>query len=189
MEQNFQKKISEMIRVNHAGETGAKVIYEGQISALKIKGDHATLKIVEKMYQQELEHLNYFEGKIKEQKVRPTLMQPIWKIGGFALGFITAIVDKKSAMACTTAVEETIDVHYQEQLNELEQIAIDDNSENKTKELVNQLKSEITKFRSEELEHRDIGYEHNAKDFVLYKPLDCFVKFTTKLAIGISKKL
>ncbi|GDX35547.1 2-nonaprenyl-3-methyl-6-methoxy-1,4-benzoquinol hydroxylase [Alphaproteobacteria bacterium] len=189
MEQNSQKKIAEMIRVNHAGETGAKVIYEGQISALKIKGDHATLKIVEKMYQQELVHLSYFENKIKEQKIRPTVMQPIWQIGGFALGFITAMIDKKSAMACTTAVEETIDVHYHEQLNELEQIKEDDNCEVKTKELVDQLKSEISKFREEELEHRNIGYQHNAKDFVLYKPLDCFIKFTTKLAIGISKKL
>ena len=91
-------------------------------------------------------------------------------------------------MACTTAVEETIDVHYHEQLNELEQIEKDNNCEVKTKELVDQLKSEISKFREEELEHRDIGYQHNAKDFVLYKPLDCFIKFTTKLAIGISKK-
>lgn len=189
MEQDFHKKIAEMIRVNHAGETGAKVIYEGQISALKIKGDHATLKIVEKMYQQELEHLKYFEGKIKEQKIRPTVMQPIWQIGGFALGFVTAIIDKKSAMACTTAVEETIDGHYQEQLNDLEKISQTDSSKNENKELIEQLKSEITKFRDEELEHRDIGFDHNAKDFIFYKPLDCFIKFTTKLAINISKKI
>ena len=116
------KKISEIIRVNHAGEMGAKVIYDGQILALKLKKDFETLKIVEEMKAQEVEHFNFFDEKIKQKKVRPTLMQPIWGVGGFALGFITAMIDKKSTMVCTTAVEEVIDEHYQEQIHELDYI-------------------------------------------------------------------
>ncbi|MFM6972649.1 MAG: demethoxyubiquinone hydroxylase family protein, partial [Alphaproteobacteria bacterium] len=79
-------KINEMIRVNHAGEMGAKVIYDGQILALKLKKDYETLKIVEEMKSQEVKHFDYFNEKIKQQKIRPTMMQPIWMVGGFALG-------------------------------------------------------------------------------------------------------
>lgn len=191
MKQNFHQQIEQIIRVDHAGETGAKVIYEGQMLALKLKGDNKTLQIVEKMYQQELNHLKYFDDKIKERKIRPTLMQPVWKVGGFALGFITAIIDKKSTMTCTTAVEETIDEHYQQQLAQLAKIeeVSKFNEVKDDQQIVDELSKKIIEFRDEELEHRDIGYEHNAKDFALYKPLDCFIKLTTKFAIAISKKI
>ena len=45
MNEESKKKIAEIIRVDHAGEMGAKVIYEGQILALKLKGDFKTLEI------------------------------------------------------------------------------------------------------------------------------------------------
>ena len=190
--QQLDNQISEMIRVNHAGELGAKVIYEGQMLALKLKGDYQTLEIVEEMRNQELHHLDYFSKKIIDQKVRPTIMQPLWKIGGFALGFATALIDKKSAMACTTAVEETIDDHYQDQINKLEiikqnQAHQDDNC--KDEQVIDELLDNIKKFQDEEIQHRDIGYDNDAKDFRFYKPLDKFIKFTTKSAIAISKKI
>jgi ubiquinone biosynthesis monooxygenase Coq7 len=181
-----------MIRVNHAGELGAKVIYEGQMLALKLKGDYQTLEIVEEMRNQELHHLDYFSKKIIDQKVRPTIMQPLWKIGGFALGFATALIDKKSAMACTTAVEETIDDHYQDQINKLEiikQNQADEADDKKNEQVINELLDNIKKFQDEEIQHRDIAYNNDAKDFKFYKPLDKFIKFTTKSAIAISKKI
>ena len=190
--QQLDNQISEMIRVNHAGELGAKVIYEGQMLALKLKGDYQTLEIVEEMRNQELHHLDYFSKKIIEQKIRPTIMQPLWKIGGFALGLATALIDKKSAMACTTAVEETIDDHYQEQINKLEiikQNQAHQADDNKNEQVIDELLDNIKKFQDEEIQHRDIGYDNDAKDFKFYKPLDKFIKFTTKSAIAISKKI
>ncbi|MBM3590937.1 MAG: demethoxyubiquinone hydroxylase family protein [Alphaproteobacteria bacterium] len=181
------KKISEIIRVNHAGEMGAKVIYDGQILALRLKGDKDTLKVVEDMKKQEIEHFNYFNDEIKKQKIRPTLMQPIWGVGGFALGFLTALVDKKSAMTCTTSVEEVIDEHYQQQINDIERI-IESNYNEKSQNDLKNLQNNLKKFRAEEIEHRDTAYDHNARDFVAYKPLSRFIKFTTKMAISISKK-
>ena len=157
------KKISEIIRVNHAGEMGAKVIYDGQIFALKLKKDFETLKIVEEMKAQEIEHFNFFDEKIKQKKVRPTLMQPIWGVGGFALGFLTALIDKKSAMVCTTAVEEVIDEHYQEQIKELNFIV--ENIDEKDKKEFENLQQNIQKFRDEEIHHRDVAYDNNARDF------------------------
>ncbi len=181
------KKISEIIRVDHAGEMGAKVIYDGQIFALKLKKDFKTLKIVEEMKAQEVEHFNFFDEKIKQKKVRPTLMQPIWGVGGFALGFLTAMIDKKSAMVCTTAVEEVIDEHYQEQIKELDFIV--ENIDEKGKKEFENLQQNIQKFRDEEIHHRDVAYENNARDFIAYKPLSIFIKFATKTSIAISKKV
>jgi ubiquinone biosynthesis monooxygenase Coq7 len=187
MQNFFSKKLEEIIRVDHAGEMGAKVIYDGQIAALKIKKDHETLEIVKHMKEQENVHFEYFDKEIRNKKIRPTVMQPVWKIGGFALGFFTALIDKKAAMTCTTAVEETIDEHYQEQIRTLEKEE-KFSSESKKTEIKN-LKEKIQKFRDEELEHRDIGYEHKAAELVGFNVLSIFIKAVTKTAIAVSKRI
>lgn len=182
-----KQKISEIIRVNHAGEFGAKVIYNGQIAALKLKRDHATVELVQHMKDQEDVHFDYFNKEISAQKIRPTVMQPLWKVGGFALGFITGLIDKRAAMCCTTAVEEVIDEHYQQQLDLIEKeksfLAEDE------REKISALKEKIEKFREEELEHRDIGYDHKAAELPYFKPLSTMVKLATKFAIAVSKRI
>lgn len=170
-----QEKLHEALRVNHAGEYGAKQIYKGQLAVFKLKKDQESVDLIAHMKEQEDVHFDYFDKKIINEKVRPTLMQPIWKVGGFALGAITAIMGKKAAMACTVAVEEVIDEHYQEQLHHL----------NASKDL----KENIEKFRQEELEHRDIGLQNHAEDLTIYKPLSFVIKNISKAAIAISKKL
>lgn len=179
----FKKKLEEIIRVDHAGEMGAKVIYDGQIAALKLKKDHETLALVEHMKEQEEVHFDYFDAELRKRKIRPTLMQPVWKVGGFALGFFTALIDKKAAMTCTTAVEEVIDQHYQEQLADLENI------DESAKKKLGDLKQKIERFRAEELEHRDIAYENKAAELNCFIPLSAFIKATTKFAITVSKKI
>ncbi len=184
---NLSKKLEEIIRVDHAGEMGAKVIYNGQMAALKVKKDEETLQLVKHMKEQEDVHFDYFDSEIKKQKFRPTVMQPIWQVGGFALGFFTALAGKKAAMTCTTAVEEVIDQHYQEQLAALEK---EENflNESQKQELL-ELKQKIEKFRNEELEHRDIAYENKAEELSYYTPLSAAIKCATKFAIAVSKRV
>ena len=184
---SFTKKLEEIIRVDHAGEMGAKVIYSGQMAALKLKKDDETLQLVKHMKEQEDVHFDYFNSEIRKQKIRPTAMQPIWKIGGFALGFFTALAGKKAAMTCTTAVEEVIDEHYQEQVAALvaEEKFLDENQ----KKEVEQLKEKIEKFRAEELEHRDIAYENKAAELTCFTPLSAAIKCATKFAIAVSKRV
>ncbi len=169
------QKLHQALRVNHAGEYGAKQIYKGQLAVFRFKKDQPTVDLIEHMQQQEEEHFDYFNQKIIDEKVRPTLMQPLWQVAGFALGFTTALMGKKAAMACTVAVEEVIDEHYQDQINNLE--AGED------------LKEKIEQFRKEELEHRDIGLQNNAEDLTIYKPLSFLIKNASKLAIAISTKI
>lgn len=208
---NNQKNIhQEMIRVDHAGEYGANVIYQGQIAAFKLKNDNQTIAIIEEMKKQEEEHFAYFNQKIQQYKIRPSIMHPIWHFGGFALGFATAMISKKAAMVCTTAVEEVIDSHYQEQLQILDDFSAQFTSDDKNQSskiessIVNDdissninidkedcvdLSSKIINFRNHELEHRDTAYNNQAKDFILFTPLSLAIKFITKTAIAISKKI
>ena len=145
---NSKTKIEEFIRVDHAGERGAVKIYEGQLLALNtIVKDDDLKKTIEEMKTHEKEHCEFFENEIKKRKIKPTKFLPLWDLLGVGLGFGSTLLGKKATMLCTASVEEVIDKHYQNQINQL-------GSEE------NALKKKIIKFREDELHHKDLSLIH-----------------------------
>ena len=61
----------------------------------------------------------YFENEIKKRNIKPTKFLPLWDLLGVGLGFGSTILGKKAAMLCTASVEEVIDKHYLNQINQL----------------------------------------------------------------------
>ncbi len=177
MKKTNKNKIEEFIRVDHAGERGAIKIYEGQLLALNtFVKDENLKKTIEKMKKHEKEHLDFFSKEIKKRKIKPTKLLPLWDVLSVGLGFSSAIMGKKAAMLCTASVEEVIDKHYQNQINQL-------NSNEKV------LKEKIKKFRDDELHHKNIAYENGASKEGLYLILDKIIKTGSKVAISISEKI
>ena len=95
-----------MLRVDHAGEFGAERIYAGQLAVL---GRGPSGDILRHMAEQEAEHKRTFDALLPRRRVRPTLLMPLWHVAGYALGYVTAKMGDKAAMACTVAVEDVID--------------------------------------------------------------------------------
>ena len=177
MKKTDKKKIEQFIRVDHAGERGAVKIYEGQLLALNtiVKNDNLK-KIIEEMKQHEKEHCEFFEKEIKKRKIKPTIFLPLWDLLGFGLGFGSTVIGKKAAMLCTASVEEVIDKHYLNQINQLK-------SDEK------KLKDKIIKFRMDELHHKNLAYEKGATKDGLYSVMDKIIKTGSKIAINISEKI
>ena len=172
-----KKKIEEFIRVDHAGERGAIKIYEGQLLALNtFVKDENLKKTIEDMKEHEKEHCEFFENEIKKRNIQPTKFLPLWDLLGVGLGFGSTLLGKKAAMLCTASVEEVIDKHYLNQINQL------DVSEK-------ELKKKITKFREDELHHKDIAYEEGASKKGIYSIMDKIIKTGSKIAINISEKI
>jgi ubiquinone biosynthesis monooxygenase Coq7 len=162
-----KKKIEEFIRVDHAGERGAIKIYEGQLLALNtfVKDEN-----------HEKEHCEFFENEIKKRNIQPTKFLPLWDLLGVGLGFGSTLLGKKAAMLCTASVEEVIDKHY---LNQINQLDINEKD----------LKKKITKFRKDEINHKDIAYDEGATKKGPYFLLDKIIKTGSKIAINISEKI
>ena len=171
------KRVQEFIRVDHAGERGAVKIYEGQLLALNTIVKNESLKEqIEEMKIHEKEHSDFFEKEIKKRKIKPTKFLPLWDLLGVGLGFGSTLLGKKAAMLCTASVEEVIDKHYLDQINQL-------GPEEE------ELKKKITKFRQDELDHKDIAYEEGATKKGFYAIMDRIIKTGSKLAINISEKI
>ena len=172
-----KSKVEEFIRVDHAGERGAVKIYEGQLLALNtLIKDESLKKTIEDMKVHEIEHCQFFEKEIKKRNIKPTKFLPLWDLLGVGLGFGSTLLGKKAAMLCTASVEEVIDKHYLDQINQL-------GPEEK------ELKKKIIKFREDELHHKDIAYEKGASKKGLYSIMDKIIKTGSKIAINISEKI
>lgn len=174
-------EIKSMIRVNQAGEYGATRIYAGQLAILKSTPAGETLC---EMAAQEAEHLQKFNRLIIENKIRPTILQPLWHVGGYALGMITAMMGEKAAHACTIAVEEVIDEHYQGQLKQLSDAATSPSSP-----LNAPLANLIEKCRQDELAHKETAIELGGHEAPAYTFLTAAVKTISRTAIWLSSRI
>lgn len=165
-----KEALARIIRVDQAGEYGAVRIYQGQRAVLK---NNKSLKHME---QQEREHLAHFNALVAEHNVRPTLLQPLWHLAGFALGAGTALLGEKAAMACTVAVEDVIEEHYARQ-----EEALGDSQP--------ELKATVQKFRADEVEHKNQALQQGAEQATGYPLLYAAVSRGTKLAIWLSERI
>ncbi len=165
--------IEQIIRVDQAGEYGAKRIYEGQLAVL---GHSDAGPVLRDMLAQEEKHLARFNTIMSARQVRPTVLEPLWHVAGFALGAATALLGKEAAMACTAAVEDVIGEHYAEQTAQLG----DDESD---------LRETISTFRGDEMHHREVSLRHGAENAPAYIPLTTAIKAGTRLAIWLSKRI
>ena len=163
-----------MLRVDQAGEYGATRIYAGQLAVLRRNCPEA--RLVARMAAQEERHLKRFNQLMAERRVRPTALQPLWNVAGFALGAATALMSAQAALACTDAVETEIDKHYREQLAELG----DDDPE---------LAADIEEFRADELEHRDSARAGGATNAIGYPLLTAAIRAGCRVAIELSKRV
>ena len=167
------EEIARMLRVDHAGEYGATRIYQGQLDVL---GRSRAAGEIRRMAETEKGHLARFEELLHERRVRPTLLSPLWSVTGYALGAATALLGEHAAMACTVAVEDTIDEHYRAQA---EYLAEEDPA----------LRETILAFRDDELAHREIAIAHGAEEALGYELISLAVKAGSRIAIWLSTRL
>jgi ubiquinone biosynthesis monooxygenase Coq7 len=172
-----KRRRDEILRVDHAGEYAAVHIYRAQQAVFAgRKGKDAIAADMEEMGRQEQVHLDRFNALLNAERVRPTVMTPIWRLAALTLGAGTALISEKAAHACTEAVEAVIEEHYADQIAELR----------------NQdpaLAAELTVFRDEELAHHDHAVEHGSRDAPAYELLSAIIKAGCRVAIKVSERV
>lgn len=177
MTSKLDPRIDRILRVDQAGEYGAVRIYAGQMAVMGSRGPHADK--VAHMAAQEAEHREAFDALLARRGGRPTALQPVWHVAGFALGAATALIGPKAAMACTAAIEEEIDRHYSHQLDELAEAGADEP----------ELTALIARARDEEREHRETAIASGAEQAPAYPLLAGAIRLGCRLAIRLSERV
>ena len=168
--------ISRIIRVNQAGEIGAQRIYNTQRKVFEFLGKYDDAEEISRMAKEEEEHLDYFNEKVRECNVRPTILGPVWELGASAIGLTTAIMGPKAAYTCTEAVEEVIVEHYQNQIDMLEGIEPE-------------LQKKIKKFQQDEEGHKQTAIDRGSQQAFAYKALRKILRKTTQAAVYVAERI
>ena len=172
-----ERRLDEMLRVDHAGEYGAVQIYRGQRAVFDSLGNKERMSsLLKEMEDGEAHHLETFDRLLAERRVRPTVLSPIWNAVGYGLGAITALMGERAAMACTAAVEEVIEEHYADQAVELDRADPD-------------LAATVREFRDDELAHKQTAEEEGAANAPGYGLLRAVIQAGCRTAIRLSEKI
>lgn len=185
-----QKKfLDAALRVNHAGELAATLIYTAQAPPINKAYPHLR-PLMQHMYDQEAGHFAKFNKLLAKHRIRPTAMYPMWKFAATTLGWATGAMGREAAMACTEAVETEIGGHYNGQVRELLQWmkSMEDSGEEVGEEL-RSLVEDIRRIRDEELEHLDHAVENDAKEANPYELLTGVIRAGCRGAIWVSEKV
>lgn len=170
-------RLAEVLRVDHAGELAAVHIYRGQRAVFRdARGRGAVAATLAEMEAHEQVHLDAFDRLLTERKVRPSLLAPLWRTAAFALGAGTALMGEKAAHACTEAVETVIEQHYAGQIEELSRTEPD-------------LAAQLSRFRDDELAHRDHAVAEGAHEAPGARLLAAVVRVGCRLAIKTAEKV
>ena len=131
------------LRSDHAGETGAVMIYSGILAFCR----DATLRdFCERHMATEQGHLRLIEEVLP--RAQHSRLLPVWRVAGWVTGAVPAIFGPRAVYATIDAVESFVDHHYQQQLDRLD-------AEN----IFPELRSMLARCQEEEVHHRDEARE------------------------------
>lgn len=192
-----QALLDEIVRVDQAGELAANYIYKGQLAVLSraSASDARVNRLVQDMWDGEKKHIAVMDQLVSQFGVRPTLLYPVCRAAGYALGAGSALLGKEAAMACTEAVETAIGEHYDEQLRQLDsQQARDllhalEEANALSHPAVALLRRIITEFRDDELGHLDTAVENDARAAPAHALFSSVVQAGCKAAIELCKRI
>ena len=105
-----------LMRVNHAGELAAQALYHGQ--ALMARSA-ATRAMLLEAAQSESDHLAWCEQRLRELHARPSLLNPLWYGGSFALGACAALMGDRASLGFVAETERQVEGHLDDHLGRL----------------------------------------------------------------------
>ncbi len=111
-----RRKSGALMRVNHTGEVAAQALYHGQAFAAR---SDATRELLRQAAREETDHLAWCETRLSELQSRPSLLNPLWYAGSFAIGAVAAAFGDRVSLGFVSETERQVEGHLDDQLARL----------------------------------------------------------------------
>lgn len=111
-----RRKAGALMRVNHVGEVCAQALYRGQ--ALSTANAH-TRRAFHAAAEEETDHLGWTYERLQALKARPSLLNPLWYVGAFALGALAGLRGDAYSYGFMAETEKQVEQHLGGHLSSL----------------------------------------------------------------------
>lgn len=160
-----------LMRVNHVGEICAQALYRSQAMLCK---DPTATKVLLHAAQEEVDHLAWCDDRLRELDSRPSVFNPLWYAGSFALGLLASRAGVPYNMGFMAETERQVEEHLEGHLQSLPE------SDVRSRRIVEQM-------RDDEIEHRRTA-EHNGAAG-LPPPIKTAMRFMSKIMTTTAYRL
>jgi ubiquinone biosynthesis monooxygenase Coq7 len=161
-----RREAGALMRVNHTGEVAAQALYHGQAFVARSETTRALLM---QAAREETDHLAWCETRLSELQSRPSLLNPLWYAGSFAIGALAATFGDRVSLGFVSETERQVEGHLDDQLARLP--AKDSRS-----------KSILEAMRTDEIAHGTSAKAAGGAD--LPAPARALMKHTARLMTG-----
>ena len=171
MDAEAKRHAAGLMRVNHVGEICAQALYRGQAAAVQ---NVESAEFFLAAASEEVDHLGWCAQRLKELDSRPSLLNPLWYAGSFALGALASRAGAEKSLGFMAETERQVEAHLDSHLTDLPAI------DTRSRAIVEQMKQD-------EIKHRVSAEDRGAK--VLPMPLRAVMRMMAKVMTGTAYKI
>jgi ubiquinone biosynthesis monooxygenase Coq7 len=167
LDEEERRHVAGLMRINHTGEICAQALYAGQAATAH---DDATRTAMQSAADEEIDHLSWCEDRLQELDSRPSILNPLWYAGSFAIGAAAGIAGDDWSLGFVKETENQVEAHLQDHLERLPP------GDSRSQAILDQMKAD-------EAKHAEMAEGAGARD--LPEPIRRAMAFTA----GIMKTL
>lgn len=171
LDQQAKRHAAGLMRVNHVGEICAQALYRGQAAAVKNPESAAFFLDAAA---EEVDHLGWCAQRLRELDSRPSLLNPLWYAGSFALGALASRAGPAKSLGFMAETERQVEAHLESHLTDLP--AADTRS-----------RAIVEEMKRDEIKHR-LSAEHRGAES-LPKPVQTMMRLMAKVMTGTAYKI
>jgi ubiquinone biosynthesis monooxygenase Coq7 len=116
LDETERRHAAGLMRINHTGEVCAQALYDGQAALAR---DEATRAHLQHAADEETDHLAWCAQRLRELDSRPSLFNPLWYAGSYAIGAAAALAGDKVSLGFVVETERQVEAHLADHLQRL----------------------------------------------------------------------
>lgn len=157
-----KSRAARLMRVNHAGEVAAQALYQGQAFTARLENVREQMQDAAA---EEIDHLAWCEDRLKELGAQPSVLNPVWYAGSFAIGALAGLAGDRWSLGFVEETERQVVAHLQEHLDQIPE------HDQRTRTIIEQM-------QADEAQHGDVAKQAGARP--LPEPIKALMSLSSK---------
>jgi ubiquinone biosynthesis monooxygenase Coq7 len=171
LDEEQRRHVAGLMRINHTGEICAQALYAGQAATAH---DDATREAMQLAADEEIDHLSWCEDRLKELDSGPSLLNPFWYAGSFAIGAVAGIAGDEWSLGFVKETENQVEAHLADHLDRLPE------SDGRSHAILDQMKED-------EARHAEMAQQAGARE--LPPPIRRAMAFTADIMKSLAYRI